>query len=104
MSFSVSFSFFPNFFFFAKFVLFRKTEGGGIEKHASESKPENMKDLSPCKSDDSGYSSGNSFDENPFIEGLVNDINDAFIQKKSLGMNSENLKVVKSMINRKLIM
>ena len=57
-----------------------------------------IKNTSPCKSDDSesGYSSTNSFDENPKVEALVSDLNRAFMEKKCVSRESDNFKILKS--------
>ena len=62
------------------------------------------KNTSPCKSDDSesGYSSTNSFDENPKVEALVSDLNRAFMEKKCVSRESDNFKILRSWINRNL--
>ena len=44
------------------------------------------------------------FNENPKVEALVCDLNKAFIEKKSLSRESNNFKIVKSRINKKLVM
>ena len=94
---------FLSFFFFC---VYRKKE---VEREKST--PERTicvtNQVSPCKSDDSGYSSGNSFDDNPKVEALVSNLNQDFIEKKSIGKmgrGSANFKALRSRINRNLIM
>ena len=87
------------------FYLFSvEKEIGDIDKCHLQAMPGFGKSVYPCKSDDSGYSWGNTFDENPVVEALVCDLNQDFIQKKSLGRDSDNLKAVKSRINKNLFM
>ena len=60
--------------------------------------------MSPCKSDDSesGYSSTNSFNENPKVEALFSELNKAFMEKKCVSRESDNFKILRSRINRNL--
>ena len=93
------------FFFFFFFSLENKT--GGIDKYLPERKLCVPKSVSPCKSDDSGYLSGNAYDENPKVEALVSNLNQDFITKKSIGRmgrDSANFKAVRSRINQNLFM
>ena len=77
------------------------------ERWTPERKLGVTKNVSPCKSDDSGYGSGNAFDENPKVEELVSNLNEDFIEKKSigrLGRDSANFKALRTRINRNLYM
>ena len=77
------------------------------DKSTPEWKTGVTNNISSCKSDDSGYMSGNAFNENPKVEALVSNLNQDFIEKKSIGTmgrDSANFKAVKSRINRNLFM
>ena len=95
---------------FCSFFLFFFSIGNEkVDKDKSTSKQKTAvtKNVSPCKSDDSGYNSGSSFDENPKVEALVSNLNQDFMEKKSIGAmgrDSANFKAVKSRINRNLCM
>ena len=56
--------------------------------------------LSPSKSDDSGYGSTESFDDNPVIKALVFDMKNDYDERDSMGVNSDKQMFLKSRINR----
>ena len=64
-------------------------------------KRENQK-VSPMKSDDSGYSSATSFDDDPMVERLVCSIKNDFNEKATMGHDSNNLQSTKCRINTNL--
>ena len=59
---------------------------------------------SPTKSEDSGYSSANSFDDDPMVEKLVSNIKNDFDEKATLARDSSNFQSIKSRINTNLYM
>ena len=65
-------------------------------------KRENQK-VSPTKSDDNGYSSTTSFDDDPMVERLVCNIKN-FDKKAMMGRDSNNLQSIKCRINTNLYM
>ena len=92
-----------------QFLFFFSLEKKTVDKDISlpQQTGDVPKNVSPCKSDDSRYGSGNAFEENPKVETLVSNLNQDFIEKKSigrLGRESANFKAVRSRINRNLFM
>ena len=71
------------------------------EKKIKEFQKGNDK-TSPTKSDDSGYSSANSFDDDPMVEQLVSNIKNDFDEKATLAHDSSNLQSIKCRINTNL--
>ena len=59
---------------------------------------------SPIKSEDNGYSSANSFDDDPMVENLVSNIKNDFDEKATLAHDSSNFQSIKSRINTNLYM
>ena len=56
------------------------------------------------KSDDSGYSSTTSFDDDPMVERLVCNIKNDLDKKAMMGCDSNNLQSIKCRINTNLYM
>ena len=54
------------------------------------------------KSEDSGYSSANSFDDDPMVEKLVLNIKNDFDEKATLARDSSNFQSIKCRINTNL--
>ena len=72
------------------------------EKKIKEELQRGNDKTSPTKSDDSGYSSANSFDDDPMVEQLVSNIKNDFDKKATLGHDSSNLQSIKCRINTNL--
>ena len=72
------------------------------EKKIKEELQRGNDKTSPTKSDDSGYSSANSFDDDPMVEQLVSNIKNDFDEKATLPRDSSNLQSIKCRINTNL--